>query len=68
MDKELIKVKLIGMETALIEYHKLGKEFQALCESLTNEEKQTLENDKEISSIADRLDVLHEEVYEHMND
>lgn len=62
MDKELIKAKLLGMEKVLIEYNKIGTELEELSKTLTDEEKQMLEDDAEIDGIMDRLDVLHEQM------
>jgi hypothetical protein len=62
MDRELIKAKILGMEVALTEYHKLGKELHELGETLTEDEEKQLGEDTEIQDIMERLDVLIEEM------
>jgi len=56
MDREKIKANLLGMETALTTYHKLGQELEELTTNLTPEEETLLEGDTELSNIAERLD------------
>lgn len=62
MNLELIKANLLGMETALTEYHKLGKELDELGKTLTEDEEKQLSEDVEIQGIMDKIDVLIEEM------
>lgn len=50
------------METALQTYHKLGKELEAETTDITPEQAKELEEDVELTTIAERLDVLVEEM------